>query len=184
SLVGSKFQKSDFSGADLRGASLVDADLSGAQFDGADLTGCNLRGANVTGVNFSKAKGYDPSAQSQTTLGPALKKLDQAIGKAKRIQFEFRLAKPIDGDDRINADSGHLQYGWAVNAPVHIPRTFGRANKPKMSEELLLTARNIGNVTIRFETLQIKTTKSKTDAKELRDVLIDALCEAFSQEKP
>jgi hypothetical protein len=39
-------------------------------------------------------------------------------------------------------------------------------------------------VQIRFETLDVKTTKSKVKANELRDVLTRALCEAFAQQPP
>jgi uncharacterized protein YjbI with pentapeptide repeats len=184
SLAGSTFKKPDFSGANLRNANLVDADLANAKFDGADLTGCNLRGAKLGGATFSKAKGYNPSSQAVTTAGPAMKELDKAIAKAKRIKFAFRLTQPIDGDDSVSADSDSLDYGWAIRAPREIPRNYRSSRKTTMSEELLLSARVLGDVKIRFETIEIKTTKSKLKANELKDVLIKALCEAFGQEEP
>jgi uncharacterized protein YjbI with pentapeptide repeats len=190
SLAAADLKNANFSGADLRKAILVDAKLAGANFAGADLTGCNLRGADVKGVDFSKAKGYKPPAPVPTAAGAALKELDKVLAKAKRVKFEFRLAEPAvgsdpkdDDKDRIAADSASLGYGHGVDTPVRLDRGYG-SRKTVMSAELLRAARVIGDVKIRFETLQVKSTKAKVRPNELRDLITRALCEAFSQEKP
>jgi len=183
-LAGSKLRDANFTGANLRNATFVDADLTGATFDGADLTGCNLRGAITKGVTFAKARGYAPASQTIAKAGPALNDLDKAIAKAKRIKFSLRMEKPIDGDDQITGDSSNLEYGWGVHSPADMPRYYVRSGKTTMSLELLLAARAMGDARLRFETLEIKTTKSKLNAKELREVMIKALCEAFTQDEP
>ena len=187
-MGGSKFKNCDFRGADLRNANLVDGDLAGANFDGADLTGANLRGAKIQGVDLSKAKGYQK--ETTITVGPALKELDKAIAKAKRIKFEFHLAEAPKGahpnltnPTRVTGDSSHLPYGWGMSSATDIPYA-GRFKKTTMSDEMLKTARVLGDVKIRFETLQIQQTKSKLKSNEFREVLTQALCEAFSQEPP
>ncbi len=190
-MSGSKFKNCNFSGADLSRANLADADLSGANFDGANLTGANLRGANLSGAQLAKAKGYDANAQATVTAaGPALKELDKAIAKAKRIKFKFQLAQPPQGAHPkaaisriVTGDSSNLEYGWAISTALVIPRP-GRMSKTTMSADLLAAARVLGDIQIRFETLEIETTKSKLKANEFREVLTKALCEAFAQTPP
>src|SRR5213079_2367387 len=78
----------------------------------------------------------------------------------------------------------NLPFGWGIDTPADILRNPASLRKTTMSQELLLGARLMGDVKIRFETLEIKTTKSKVGGKELRDVVIRALCEAFMQDPP
>lgn len=186
-LAATKLTDTDFSGADLSGASFVEADLSNSKFDGANLAGTNLRGAKTTGVDFSKAIGYDPNAQVDAQAGPALKELDKAIGKAKRIKFSFKLEKPPAGGSPghcdVAADSASLQWGGGVNLPIAQPGQYNM-KKSSMSSQLLSAARLLGETKIRFETLEVETTKSPMKANELRGVVTRALCEAFQQEPP
>jgi uncharacterized protein YjbI with pentapeptide repeats len=62
----SRFERCDFSGADLRSAMLIDSDLrgsifretncEGADFQGCDLRGCDFGGANLTGTMFRNVR--------------------------------------------------------------------------------------------------------------------------------
>ena len=190
-LLGSRFPGADFSGADLRGATLINADLTDAKFDGADLTGANLRDAKVGGVDFSRARGYDPSRAGPPTIGPAMKELDGVCKAAKRVQITFFLVRNRDDEtggegEAAGIDTSGFPYGWGLQLPHDHPGSGSRglSNGAKMSEALQRMADLMPNRKLRYETVEVQSTKSPTGGKELRELVLKALAEAFDQPLP
>lgn len=183
SLVGCDLKKSDLSGADLSRANLAGADLSDAKLSGSNVTDANLRGTILTNVDLSAVTGYDPDAAQGGMVGPALTKLDEVTQNARRIQIRFHL----DGAGVMaRLDSSGLRYGWGLHL-TGVPALLGRGHfrgRREMSDALLEAARVIGNVSVRFETIEVNTTKSPMKANELRQVVVDAVAEAFKQQPP
>jgi uncharacterized protein YjbI with pentapeptide repeats len=186
-LVGCKLPGADLTGADLTGANLADADLTGAKLAGADLKNANLRGAKLDGVDLSKAKNYDPNRTMSGSIGPALTELDAVNAKAKRIHLKFRLrSSEKEEDEEIGIDSNGLRYGWGLQLPMSIAsrHSFGSARNRNFSDAMLQLANVAGHLQVRFETVEVSSTKSPKGGKELRDLVTRGIAEAFAQEIP
>ncbi|HEX4794631.1 MAG TPA: pentapeptide repeat-containing protein [Humisphaera sp.] len=186
-LVGCKLKNSDFANANLRGANFAGADLSGSRFDGADLAGCSLRGATLQKADFSRARNYDPNAVPTGSVGPALTELDAINGKAKRINIEFHL----DGtggaeEDVVGVDTGSLKYGWGLRLPAGLARSFHhqRGSNVSLSDAMLELANIVGHRKVRYETVDVSSTKASKSGKELRELVIKGIVEAFAQPLP
>jgi uncharacterized protein YjbI with pentapeptide repeats len=186
-LVGCKLAGADLTNADLTSANLCGADLSGANLAGANLKNVNLRGAKLDRVDLSQARNYDPAGAATGSVGPALTELDQVIAKAKRIHVTFRVrsAEGEEGDE-VGIDSSGLKYGWGANVPQRIASRqmhYGRGAIP-FSDAMLELAQVAGHLKVRYETVDVSSTKSPKGGKELRDLVLQGIAEAFAQELP
>ena len=185
-LIGCKLPKADFTGADLRRANLAGADLTDACFDGADLARCNLRGAALAGADLSKAKNYDPNALPAGAAGPALGELNKLAKKARRIEIAFRVRNGTEGEgEEVGIDTNSLQYGWGLRVPQAMSGNYhGRRGPKTISDAMLELANMLGNWHVRYETLEVSSTKSPTAGKELRELVMKGIAEAFAQPIP
>lgn len=184
-LVGCKLSGADFSGADLTGANLAGADLTDAKLAGANLLGANLRATKLDGADLVHAKNYDPGGSATGSAGPALQELDKVNAKARRIQVTFHL-KSASGDEseEVGIDSSGLRYGWGVRLPSGVARGY-RGGKPLAFSEAMLELANVsGHRQVRFETVEVGSTKSPKGGKELRDLVLRGIAEAFAQDIP
>ncbi len=185
-LIGCKLSGSDLTGADLTGANLAGADLTGVTLAGADLKNANLRGAKLDGVDLSKVKHYDPSSCPAGGIGPALTELDALHKQARRIQVKFRLRSA--GDDQgeeVGVDSSGLKWGYGVQMPGGISgRQFHQPGPVAFSAAMLELANVSGHLQVGFETVEVSSTKSPKGGKELRDLMIRGIAEAYAQEMP
>jgi uncharacterized protein YjbI with pentapeptide repeats len=183
-LYGCKLLDADLADADLRGVNLADGDLSGSKLAGADLTGCNLRGATLDRADFKGAKGYDPNVPAGMA-GPSLAEMDDVGKKAKRLEVSFLLGGG-------NADAqvvvgGSPQWGYHPRMPEPMSATLWmRRFNPKMSfsDALMRVAHACGHCPVRYETVQVSTTKSPKGGAELRELALNAIAEAFAQALP
>jgi len=187
SLLGSTVKDADFSKADLTGANLAGVDLTGAKFDGANLKNANLRGAKLDGVDLSKAKNYEPSATVGGSIGASLTELDNINAKAKRIHVTFRL-RSADGatDEQVGIDSSGLRYGWGIQAPQNIAsrHMLYSGKQQTFSQALLQLANSTSHLRVAYETVDVSSTKSPTGGKELRELVLSGIAEAYAQELP
>jgi uncharacterized protein YjbI with pentapeptide repeats len=188
-LLGCRFCGADFSNANLRGTTLMDADLTGAKFDGADLTGANLRNANIKGVDFANAKGYDPNSLVPAAIGPALQELDTVGKAAKRIKIEFRVRRQDDANDageEVGIDTDGLKYGWGVRTAATFPGGGHRgvSSGAKISEGMQLLANLTAHRAVRYDTVEVQSTKAPKGGKELRELVMKGIAEAFGQPLP
>ncbi|HEY2585333.1 MAG TPA: pentapeptide repeat-containing protein [Tepidisphaeraceae bacterium] len=188
-LTGCDLKGADFSNADLTRSNLADADLTEANVRGANLADAHLRDAVLNNVDFSTAKGYDPVAAQGGSAGPAMTQLDSVTATAKRIQIAFHVdggTSKAANNSEIQIDSAGLQYGWGVRLPNSVAAPIYRRTRggKQMSDALLEAARAVGSLPVRFETIEVNTTKSPLKANELRQVVIDAVAEAFRQRPP
>jgi uncharacterized protein YjbI with pentapeptide repeats/acetolactate synthase small subunit len=189
-LVRCELKKCDWTGADLVGANLADSDLSDSSFDGAGVARANFRGAILNGTDLGKANGYDRDAAQGANVGPALTQLDNVTNKARRIHITFNLDGSGSDDGRpgtsVELDSSGLRYGWGLRltGSAAFPGYGHSRGQREMSDALLEAARVVGDVPVRFETIDINTTKSPMKANELRQVVVDAVAEAFKQRPP
>jgi uncharacterized protein YjbI with pentapeptide repeats len=183
-LVGAKLTGADLSGADLTGANLSDADLTGANVAGANFKNANVRGANFDQVDLSKAKNYDPKLATFGSVGPALAELDTLNAKAKRLDVKFRLRASEDEEgDVVEIDSSALRYGWGIRAPMSMGQ-YRATQACSFSDAMLQVAKVAGHLNVRFDTVEVSSTKSPKGGKELRDLVVQAISEAFAQEVP
>jgi uncharacterized protein YjbI with pentapeptide repeats len=186
-MVGCNLSGADLSHADLAGANLAGADLSGAKLAGANLKGANLRGAKLDGVDLSQVKNYDPRGAAAGSVGPALQELDGVNAKARRIQVTFRVrSSPDDEGEQVGIDSSGLRYGWGIQVPGNIgsPRMMRGGKSLAFSDAMLELANVSGHRQVRFETVDVSSTKSPKGGKELRDLVLQGIAEAFAQEIP
>ena len=175
----------DFRNADLSQANLGDSDLSGAILTGANFKNANLRGTKFNGADLSKAKNLDLSRAVAGAIGTALTELDSVNGHARRIQISFCL-RSTDGDEEVGVDSSGLKYGWGVRLPSGIKSHFGvgSGRSQALSAAMLRLANVAGNRQVLFETVDVSSTKSPKSGKELRDLVMRGIAEAFVQDIP
>ncbi len=185
-MAGCKFPCADLTDADLTGANLAGADLSNANLSGANLKNTNLRGTKLDGVDLSKTKNYDPSKIKSGSVGPALTELDSVNSQAKRIKVTFRL-RSSNGEDQGQAgiDSSGLKWGWGIQSPVApVSLRFPSRRQLKFSDAMIELANSVGHFQVCFDTLEVSSTKSPMGGKQLRDLLLQGIAEAFAQEIP
>jgi uncharacterized protein YjbI with pentapeptide repeats len=206
-LVGADMQNADFSKAVLAGANLAESNLTGATLAGADLTGANLRGAMIEPSALKTAKGVDCSATALVTSGPALTELDSICSQAHKVGISFQVGKNPDDkglelkftiyarvgsqitqffvvqtDSDANAGPG-VYYGQ-IRKPWLNAQSSRQSSNPSFSETLLQAARVFGQRQVRFETLEVSSTKSPKSGKELQKLVMQGIAEAFGQEMP
>ncbi len=191
-LVQAKFQNSrlhnvDLSKADLRDARLRDADLKNAIVDGANFQDAVLVGAKLDGVDCFKAKGLDPAKTQLPVLGPALRQLDKAAGKAGSITVKGEVALD-DGyvEIEIGGNSKHNHYQWRKHVPgAEVEPGYDSSMQNRSYGEALSEAADLWKSgTLRLDSIQVSTTKSPVKGKQLKDIVLAALCEAFGVEMP
>jgi hypothetical protein len=143
----------------------------------------------MKGADFSKARGYDPDSAVVAAIGPFMTELD-GIGKAAgRIKFTFRVRKANDpggAGEEVGIDTNGMRYGWGVTTPASASHSGHRgvSTGAKISEGLQLLANFLPNRPVRFETVEVQSTKSPKGGKELRALVMNAIAEAFGQSLP
>jgi uncharacterized protein YjbI with pentapeptide repeats len=186
-LFGCQLSACDLTSADLTAANLGNADLRGCKLLGANLKNANLRGTNLDGLDLSKVKNYDPSAAASGSVGPALTELDSVGSQAKRIQvtFHVRASDANDGEE-VQIDSSGLNYGWGIRMPpsLAVQNMLHTGQALAFSDGLLKVGNAAGHLKVCFETVDVSSTKSPKGGKELRDLVMKAIAEAFAQEIP
>jgi uncharacterized protein YjbI with pentapeptide repeats len=186
SLLSCRLMSANFSDADCRQTNFADANLADTRFDGADLDECNFRGANLQGVDLGKAKNYSLPAAPVGSVGPSLTELDSLAQQAKNIHITFRIK--IDSEQEgevVGITTRTLKYGWGLHVPPSL--SSGRLiPKPNQSlSDIMLHLANIAvNRKVRYETVEVKSTKSPKTGKALRDLVIAGIAEAFAQPVP
>jgi uncharacterized protein YjbI with pentapeptide repeats len=181
SLIEAKLKDSDFSGSTLRDVNLAWADLTGAVFRDAQMDGCNLHGAMHTGVDFGAARRVEREIIYSGGLGDALRELDQVGSKAQRISVSFSLAG--DGDEKGDVISTGT-YGIVVNNQSTRLYYSPRHGGGNISDGLLNVAGTFCHRKVRFETLEVSSNKSPKGGKELRELVMKGIEEAFGQARP
>jgi len=185
SLAGCKVFRSDFSKAELSGANFANATVTDTKFSGANVKNANFRGATLGGVDLTQARNYDPSAAIAGSAGPALMELDKVFKKAKRINLTFRVCAAGEDGEEVGIDSTGLRYGWGVRLPSGTARRPFRAAKGQSFSDAMLEAANLlGHLQVRFETVEVSSTKSPKGGKELRELMLQGIAEAFAQSMP
>lgn len=187
-LIGCNLSDWDLTNADLTGANLAGANLKGAKLGGANLKNVNLRSTDLDGVDLSQVKNYEPAGAATGSAGPALQELDAVHAKAKRIQVTFRLrASSGDEEHEVGIDSSGLRYGWGIILPrsMHSPTLRGGGGGSRSFSSAMLTLAQVtGHLHVRFETVDVSSTKSPTGGKELRELVLRGVAEAFAQPLP
>ena len=176
--------EADFSNTNARDAVFEEANLSGARFNGADLSGVNFTSARTDRVDFSKAKNCTafpaPVAPVPKPVGPALAELESLIAKAKRIDFEFKVQQKRGGE----LESVIVKDGRVVADPAEFSRKYWRQMTLTFSGRLLKLASRLRGWNVRYETLSVSSSKSPKSNKELREIVLNAISEAFAQPLP
>lgn len=175
----------DFSNANVRDAIFEDTDVTGARFDGADLAGADFNSAKTDRVDFSKAKNYTAGSLTSGTVGPALTELESLIAQAKRIDFEFKVQRKDGADlEAAGIRSNGLKFGWGVIAPGGFPPMYRRQSSLTPAATMVQLAARLRGWKVHYETLEVSSTKSPKSGKELREIVLNAISEAFAQSLP
>jgi uncharacterized protein YjbI with pentapeptide repeats len=178
--------RADLSNADFTDASLAGAELTDARVSGADFKACNLRGAKIQGVNFNTAKNYDPNSQATRTAGPALIELDSVVSASRGISIGFHIRDGSDGESHeVGVNSKYLRYNSGLRLPHKLLGGRSRRNAPAtFSDAMFQLADLVGKHQVRYETVEVSSTKSPKGGKELSELVMNAIAEAFSQPVP
>ena len=187
-LTSSQFSSGNFANCDFSDANAHDAifesDLTGSRFDGADLANADFSSAKTDRIDFSTAKNYSPSSSTTSSAGPALTELDFVISQAKRVDFEFKVEQKEGGElESAGINTSRLKYGWGITAPG-ASRPIYQRNSLKTSDAMLKLASRLRGWKVHYETLDVSSTKSPKSGKELREIVLNAISEAFAQPLP
>jgi uncharacterized protein YjbI with pentapeptide repeats len=185
-LIDCQLPSADFTDANCADANFAGNDLSGARFDNADLAGANTRGINLTPADLVNARNYSP-APPAPSLGPSLGELDTLSKTAVRIKVSFRVRRDdTDEGQEVGVDSPYLKHGWGIRMPVGMlpPRRVRQRTTMTFSDALLHLATILATQKVRYETVEVASTKSPKTGKELRQIAMAAIAEAFAQPIP
>jgi len=171
-----------FARADLSNANLAESDLTDADFTGANLAGCNLRGAILTGAKLEKARNYKPAAAQTGAAGPALTALEKIANKAHRLEVTFNVV-------RGKTDETASIYSWpggssGIRLPNSVDLDLWGSGRRTFSQATMQLANALGDWQVRFETISVKSTKASKPNKELRELALQGVQEAFGQAPP
>jgi uncharacterized protein YjbI with pentapeptide repeats len=179
-LAGARLLQADFSGADLRDADLTGADLHGATFKGAKLAGACLQLAQLDAAALDEA--VDVSSKTvelDGRVGPKLHELQQvaltAVGVTMDVTFR-RDNRPTK--IRIDVHPKSTQANWSE--PYADGRRFSQRfrRQPQLIPVILSVAFCFRDAAFEFDELSVKSTKSKVSGKVLRQLALEAWCEA------
>ncbi|HEX5244989.1 MAG TPA: pentapeptide repeat-containing protein [Tepidisphaeraceae bacterium] len=175
----------DFSNANAGDAVFEDTDMTGARFDGADLAGAAFNSVKTDRVDFAKAKNYAVTSSKSGKIGPALTELDSIIAQARRIDFEFKVQRKSGGElEPVHVSGTGLRYGRGVIAPGGFAPMHHRQLTLTASGTILQLASRLRGWKVHYETLDVSSTKSPNSGKELREIVLSAISEAFAQPLP
>ena len=189
SLVGCTLPGADFTRASLTGENLGEVDLTDAIVTRADLAGSNLRGATLVGVDLSGARNFDPRMAQPSSAGPSLTSLNKVAAQAKQIRISFHLADSAGGVGMpVNI---HTYGGRKAGASAHssLPGLHDKINlRPQgvvdLTAELLQLGNSFGHQAVLLSTVGVESTKSPTSGKQLHDLVVNSIAEAFGQTVP
>jgi uncharacterized protein YjbI with pentapeptide repeats len=171
-----------FANADLSNADLSESELIGASLHGADLKSAMFSGAKLDRVDFSGAKNYNPQPVAVVGSGPSLTELDNLAQQARRIHLMFEIQKGSQPPEKIGVDSARLKWGWGTI--FNNAHSIRRQSVTTMSAAMQFLATRFTGSKIRYETLEVKSTKSAKVGKELRELVMNAIAETFAQPLP
>ena len=183
-FVANYLNKADFSNCSLVGANLAEAELAGVMLDGADLTDANLRGAKIKQSELKGIKGFSADAVKTGQVGAALTELDAVFRKARSVEISFRVGTDVGSGGYAVQIAAYPNFSSMFLPGAHDriqPRPQGTV---PFSQEILLAGRVFGHLPVRFESLSIKSTKAPKSGKELRDLIMQGIAEAFAQPLP
>ncbi len=186
---GCKLEDADFTNADLSGTNFAYAEFTGAKFQGANLEGVNLRGVDLNKIDLSQAINLSPEATKLVTAGPALLELERVQTGAQRIFIEFQVttARSWDGTEKIEINTTDLKYGHGIRARFCDTEDLTKlkgTQVPTISDALLALG-NIGYpITADLANVKVSSTKSPLNGKELWELVVRAIGEAFEQDVP
>ncbi len=186
-MIAGEARSANFDGAALNDANFAEADLTNASFVGADLENCNFRGAKLGGAAIDRARDFNRDNSRAAAAGPVLTELDTVAAQAGRIKISFRVEMGPDADGmEFGIDTTGLKYGWGVQIPQAF---FGALHRRQQrsggfADAMIRLANIVGNHKVRFGTLEVQSTKSPKTGKELRELLLNGISEAFAQPLP
>jgi uncharacterized protein YjbI with pentapeptide repeats len=179
-LTRAVLRQADFSGADLREADLTAADLRGATFRGAKLAGACLQLAQVDASALDEAK--DMSSRTvdlRSRVGPNLSELQQIGQKAGNLTVDviFREEKR---ETRIQVRTwpDWTNATWNEWSEVEKGDKFQSRYNRSLASVMISLAHRFRNAAFEFDALTVKSTKSKVSGKALRQIVLEAWCEA------
>lgn len=185
-FFGCHLAEADFSNANAQGAVFEGSDLSGARLDGANVADVDFSSAKTNHIDFSKAKNYSAASRTQPPVGPALIELDSIISQSKRIHLEFKV-EPRGGGEMESTwiNTTGLKHGWGIKLPPSFPYGgYKRLNALSGTSAMQTLASSLRDWKLHYETLEVSSSKCPKSNRELREIVLNAISEAFAQPLP
>jgi hypothetical protein len=120
----------------------------------------------------------------------SLDKMDDISFRAEAIDIAFKVQSPREPKSYVvglNTRRIHSGDGLRMPPPLKIqdPHWYlGLATDKCFSEAIRQLARACGRRSIQYETLNVSSIKCPTNGKRLRDLVLNAIAEAFNQRSP
>lgn len=191
-----KMEGIDLSNTNCRGAEFGYVDLRGANVSGADFTGATLRMCNLEGVDTSSANGLaEAIIAPRGKIGPCVRELERMCHESKRIAFQGwaetetrRIEFELQFDQRSSAPPcrgvWHLHDKATPDArPVFTHFLVGVA-APAYTQYFMDIAGYWTDATVQWKSIKVSSSKAPLKGKELKEVVIAALAEAWGQTPP
>ena len=179
-LAGARLLQSDFSGADLRDADLTGADLRGASFKGAKLAGACLQLAQIDAAALDEAADVSSkTVELDGRVGPKLHELQQVGLTAGGVTMDVTFRRDNRATKvRIDVHPKSTQANWSE--PYGDGRRFSQRfrRQPQLIPVILSVAFCFRDAVFEFDELSVKSTKCKVSGKALRQLVLEAWCEA------
>jgi hypothetical protein len=135
---------------------------------------------------LKKVLGVKKSGVSTGSVGPSLTELDTLAQQAGRIQVTFQVQTGKNsGEIPVAVDTNGLKYGWPLRIPLRLlPQKSPVPRCNTFSAAMLQAAALFPGHKVRFDTVEVQSTKSPKQGRELRDLVLSGISEAFAQPIP
>ncbi|MCI0357235.1 MAG: pentapeptide repeat-containing protein, partial [Planctomycetaceae bacterium] len=181
-LPGVKLRGADLRGANLKDANLDGADMTGANVAGADFTGASLAGANLEKVAIDKAKGID-AGQLPAQAGKKVAELEKFAKKVSWLWINVELA-----DGKVIRE---MQVGKGKDGQY---KAYVKPSRKKGQDYFSINTHSLHSALsaivsqypgeLQLGALEAKTDKTSLRPRELRQLAVEAWCEAYGIEPP
>jgi uncharacterized protein YjbI with pentapeptide repeats len=189
-LVGNDLNDADFTNADLSRVNLAESDLTAAVLKNANLDGANLSDAVMSVKSLSQAKNANQTVAVTTAKGPALAALNAVADTATKLTISFEMGRSANSDGIGLEFNSFIGSKGTSNTALLFVRALRNRVDPRnrrgasLAEIMIQGAHVFGHLELRFETLEVSGSKSPKSQKELRELAINAIAEAFAQPIP
>ena len=160
-------------------------DVRRGGFDGCQPAGCNDQAQCAR----ESQKASLPLRQPPPLPAPRLTELDSIFNKAAKAKISFRVSKCPDEEGievqfttYSHRGGSHLAHLYFADSNDKLAGTA--IHTTGFSQGVSASRASVRPYHVRFETVDVSSTKSPKSGKELRNLVMQGIAEAFGQEMP